>query len=126
VWNRTSDAQNTWNTTSIEVHARKRRVLNCAFSDAALCGPEPFIHSNVDRWLDLLDQHKHDDQTWTDTIDFADQVTFLVFEILGDLCFGKCFDMKEPESDLRYNIEPMVAYIEIVYSVRKHAAKYHT
>jgi cytochrome P450 len=125
VWNRTSDAQNTWNSTSIEAHARKRRVLNYAFSDAALRGAEPFIHSNVDRWLDLLGQHRRKGQTWTDSIDFADQVTYLVFDILSDLCFGQCFGMKEPGSSLRYIIELVVAYIEILYSVRKHAAKNH-
>lgn len=39
---------NTWNTTNIEQHARKRRVLGNAFSDKALRGMEPFVHSNTE------------------------------------------------------------------------------
>lgn len=39
---------NTWNVTNIENHARKRRVLNNAFSDKALRGMEPFVHSNTE------------------------------------------------------------------------------
>ncbi|KAH3953262.1 hypothetical protein HBH70_033540 [Parastagonospora nodorum] len=111
-WHRTVDAQNTWNTTSIKAHARKRRVLNHAFSEAALRSAEPFIHSNIDRWLILLGQHKTVGQIWTESIDMADQVSYLVFDILGDLCFGRCFDMKEPGNNLRHVIDMMVAYIE--------------
>lgn len=47
----------------------------------------------------------------------ADQVTYLVFDILGDLCFGKCFDMKEPGSKLRYVIDMMLGFIETMHPV---------
>ncbi|KAH8724709.1 cytochrome P450 [Phaeosphaeriaceae sp. PMI808] len=117
VWPRTVDAINTWNCTSIDIHARKRRVLNHAFSEAALRGAETFIHINVDRWLDLLGKQKQGDGEWTKSINMADQVTYLVFDILGDLCFGKCFDMKEPGSDRRYIIEMMIGFLEIVHPV---------
>jgi cytochrome P450 len=39
---------NTWNATNVEAHARKRRVLNNAFSDRALRGMEPFLISNTE------------------------------------------------------------------------------
>jgi hypothetical protein len=87
-------------------------VLNYAFSEAALRSAEPFIHSNIDRWLILLGQHKTMGQIWTESIDVADQVNYLVFDILGDLCFGRCFDMKESGNNLRHVIDMMVAYIE--------------
>ncbi|KAJ8108073.1 hypothetical protein OPT61_g8425 [Boeremia exigua] len=95
IWPATPDHVNTWSANSISVHARKRRVLNYAFSESALRGAEVFVHANVDRWLELLGQKKLNDSQWTVPIDMADQVTYLVFDILGDLCFGKCFDMKE-------------------------------
>jgi hypothetical protein len=47
----------------------------------------------------------------------ADQVTYLVFDILGDLCFGKCFDMKEPDSKLRHVPEMMIGFMELVSPV---------
>ncbi|KAF2028445.1 cytochrome P450 [Setomelanomma holmii] len=117
VWQRTVEVQNTWSTTSIEIHTRKRRVLNHAFSDSTLRGAEPFIHSNVDRWLDLLCQHRHDSREWSKSIDMADQVTYVLFDILGDLCFDQSSDLKEPESDLRYVLETINGFVETVHSL---------
>jgi hypothetical protein len=47
----------------------------------------------------------------------ADQVTYLLFDILGDLCFGKSFDLKEPGSDLRHVLKTMNGFVETVHSV---------
>ena len=47
-WPHDSKMFNTWNTTNIEQHARKRRVLNNAFSDRALRSMEPFLISNAE------------------------------------------------------------------------------
>jgi cytochrome P450 len=113
VWPRTEDTVNTWSTTSIPQHARKRRVLNYAFSESALRGAETFIHKNVDRWLELLGQQE------TKSMDMEHQVTYLVFDILGDLCFGKCFDMKEPDSKLRHVPEMMIGFMELLHPVRR-------
>jgi hypothetical protein len=92
-------------------------VLNHAFSDSALRSSESFIHSNVDRWLQLLGQHKKESQAWTECIEMADQVTYLLFDILGDLCFGKSFDLKERGSDLRHVLKTMNGFVETVHSV---------
>jgi cytochrome P450 len=45
-WPHNSEITNTWNVTNVEAHARKRRVLNNAFSDRALRGMEPFLVKN--------------------------------------------------------------------------------
>jgi cytochrome P450 len=116
-WHRTVDAQNTWSTTSVQLHARKRRVLNHTFSDAALRGAEPFLHSNTDRWLELLGQQTTTKEGWMNSVNMADQVTYLVFDILGDLCFGTSFDMKEPGNKLRSVVEAMMFYVSILYPV---------
>jgi cytochrome P450 len=120
LWPRTVDAINTWSATSVEVHAHKRRVLNNAFSEAALRSAELFIHSNVDHWLTLLSEHKQIDDQWTEPINMADQVAYLVMDILGDLCFGKCFGMKEAGSDLRYAVGLMVGFIAMMNPVSHH------
>jgi cytochrome P450 len=99
------------------MHARKRRVLNYAFSENALRGAEVFIQSNVDRWLELIGQRKQEKGEWTRPTNMADQVTYLVFDILGDLCFGKCFDMKEPDSKQRHVPEIMVTFMELIQPV---------
>lgn len=82
-------------------------------------GAEVFVHANVDRWLELLGQQKNIKDEWTTSINMADQVTYLVFDILGDLCFGKCFDMKEPDSKLRHVPELMIGFMELVHPVRR-------
>jgi cytochrome P450 len=118
VWPRTEDTVNTWSTTSIPQHSRKRRVLNYAFSESALRGAETFIQANVDRWLELLGKQRTGANGWTTPINMGHQVTYLVFDILGDLCFGKCFDMKEPDSKLRHVPEMMIGFMELIHPVR--------
>lgn len=118
IWPRTEDTVNTWSTTNVAQHARKRRVMNYAFSESALRGAETFIHSNVDRWLSLFKQQKRDGDNWTVPMNMEHQVTYLVFDILGDLCFGKSFDMKEPDSKLRHVPEMMIGFMELLHPVR--------
>jgi cytochrome P450 len=117
VWPRNVNTHNTWNATSIEVHGRKRRVLNYAFSEAALRSCESFLHSNIDRWLELLGSAVEEDGGWTKPQDMAVWVTWLVFDILGDLSFGKSFDMKEPDSNLRHIPEMMIDFLGIIHPV---------
>lgn len=93
-------------------------MINYAFSESALRGAEVFVHTNVNRWLELLGESKKKSEEWTSSINMADQVTYLVFDILGDLCFGKCFDMKEPNSKLRHVPELMIGFMELVHPVR--------
>jgi hypothetical protein len=47
----------------------------------------------------------------------ADEVNYLVFDILGDLCFGKEFNMKEPDSDLKHVPELIASYLELLAPV---------
>jgi cytochrome P450 len=116
VWPRNIDTHNTWNATSVEEHSRKRRVLNYAFSESALRSAEGFLHSNVDRWLFLLNTSTRDDG-WTESVNMCDRVNWLVFDILGDLCFGKSFDMKEPGSEMRHIPEMMITFLELIHPV---------
>jgi hypothetical protein len=116
VWPRNVHTINTWSSTSISVHARKRRVLNYAFSEAALRDAEVFLHSNIDRWLELLRQSGEDGQ-WTGSLNMCDSINWLVFDILGDLCFGQNFNMKEPDSNLRHIPEVMVSFLELLHPV---------
>jgi hypothetical protein len=75
------------------------------------------MHSNVDRWIELLGQQKHSGDGWTLSIDMAHQITYLIFDVLGDLCFGRCFNMKEPQSETRYIPGVLSGYLEIMQPV---------
>ncbi|RKK32967.1 hypothetical protein BFJ69_g18744, partial [Fusarium oxysporum] len=94
-------AMTTWNTIDKTIHARKRRVMNNAFSDKAMRSCEPFIQENIDRWFELINEEIGKKQ-WSDSLNMARWSDHLVFDILGDLCFGKSFGMKEHDSDLRH------------------------
>lgn len=99
------------------MHSRKRRVLNYAFSESALRSAEGFLHANIDRWLELLGTLAEKDGEWTVSLNMCEWVNWLVFDILGDLCFGKSFDMKEPDSKLRHIPEMMISFLELIHPV---------
>lgn len=116
-WPRNVNAVNTWSTTNISQHARKRRVMNYAFSENALRAAEGFLHSNTDRWLELLGELPTEDSKWSVSLNMCDWMNWLVFDILGDLCFGKSFDMKEPGSKQRHIPEMMISFLELLHPV---------
>ena len=71
------------------------------------------------RWIELFKEatQKGADGQWSKSLNMADEVNYLVFDILGDLCFGKNFNMKEPESDLKHVPELMATYLQILQPV---------
>lgn len=75
-------------------HARKRRVMSHAFSDAAIKSLEKYILANVRTACRLLGE-KQGEKEWTATWNAADWCNWLVFDIMGDLVFGKAFGMLE-------------------------------
>jgi cytochrome P450 len=118
VWPRTVDTLTTWNSVKLDIHSRKRRVLNQSFSAEALKSAEPFVLSNTNRWCELLARETDNGQEgWSKLLNMADWVNYLVFDILGDLCFGKSFDMKEPESDLRFVPHLMTEFLVFMHPI---------
>ncbi|KAL8686379.1 MAG: hypothetical protein Q9224_005463 [Gallowayella concinna] len=85
----------TWTANDPVTHARKRRILNAAFSDKALRTSEPYIIQHVDRWCEVLQDGAGDD--WSSPKNMTEWSDYLVFDILGELCYAKSFRMKEPE-----------------------------
>ena len=71
------------------------------------------------RWIELFKEatQKGADGKWSKSLNMAAEVNYLVFDILGDLCFGKNFNMKEPESDLKHVPELMATYLQILQPV---------
>ena len=88
-----ADAPSTINTIDNQAHARKRRILNSAFSERAVRSAETFIIKHVNRWIELILQDVKD---WSSPQDMAKLTDALIFDVLGDLAFGKSFDIKEP------------------------------
>ncbi|KAL8784413.1 MAG: hypothetical protein Q9195_009058 [Heterodermia aff. obscurata] len=94
MWPMNADSINTWATIDKVKHARKRRILNAAFSDKALRSAEPYLIQHADRWCELL--LLGTEAGWSEAKNMADWANYLVFDILGDLCYARSFGMKEP------------------------------
>lgn len=87
-------------------HARKRRVMSSAFSDNAIRNLEKYILANVRVGCELLgrrgggdpnagDEKFANGQGWNGAWNAAHWCEWLVFDIMGDLVFGKAFGMLE-------------------------------
>ncbi|KAL1875164.1 hypothetical protein Daus18300_003232 [Diaporthe australafricana] len=113
-WPRHAKAVTTWNSIDFAIHSRKRRVLNYAFSSKALRSAEPFVLSNADRWCELLDHEVSAGGEWSGSVNMTDWVNWLVFDILGDLCFGKSFGMKEPGGPMREAPDLMADMLKLI------------
>lgn len=113
-WPRHAGVVSTLQTRDNAVHGRRRRVLANAFSERALRGYEPFVKANLERWVELLGEQLPPDgkgdesgDGWSRSVNAADWFNWLVFDIMGDLCFGKPFGVKEPGSALRQVIHDL-------------------
>lgn len=116
-WPRDLRAPSTIQTIDNYEHGRKRRILNMAFSDKALRSFEPRVQANVDRWCELLAEEIPEGGDWSSSVNVADWVNWLVFDVMGDLCLGRSFEMKEKNSNMRYIIELMASMMEFMYPV---------
>jgi hypothetical protein len=84
-------------------HARKRRVMSHAFSDSAIKTLEKYILANVRVGCEMLgrgsdagaSENRIDEKGWNTQWNAAHWCEWLVFDIMGDLVFGKAFGMLE-------------------------------
>lgn len=106
----------TLTTIDVKPHAEKRRLLSLAFTDRSIKAAGSFIINHIDRWNDLLAAGPE----WSEPIDISDRLQHLIFDVLGDLCFGKNFQTKEPNKENPLKIIPTVItkYMKFQYSVR--------
>ena len=85
---------------------------------------EPFLIKHIGRWIELLldgDETK-DMSTWASPKNLGSEwIDYLVFDILGDLCFGKSFDTKEPKVKNPFRPIPYTIgkYTQFMYPVIK-------
>lgn len=77
-----------------EIHAVRRRILGHGFSEHALKTLEPFMEQNINLWLEKLGSGAEESSKgWTPARNMAEWANYLTMDVLGDLCFGKSFDM---------------------------------
>ncbi|KAB8270076.1 cytochrome P450 [Aspergillus minisclerotigenes] len=95
------------------VHARKRRVMSQAFSDQALRDMEPHVLSAIRDWCHALGDGTQENPCssavdgWSKPRDMAHWSACMVFDVLGEICFGKSFGTSS--SDENHFFFPLMA-----------------
>ncbi|MCJ1266174.1 hypothetical protein MMC22_006056 [Lobaria immixta] len=107
----TKDTFNTHSSIDKASHARKRRVLAHAFSEAALKSMEKYMLTNERLFLERLCPQPNTEKAaakkpteWSVALNMADWANYLTFDIMGDLAFGQTFGLLE-RSDNRFAID---------------------
>ncbi|KAI0392174.1 benzoate 4-monooxygenase cytochrome P450 [Xylariaceae sp. FL0594] len=113
-WKRDERDNTTLNTVDVARHAQKRKLLNLCFTDASLHAACEFTVKHVDRWLELMSEQLHDGD-WSAPVDFSGKVDTLLFDITGDLCFGKSFDVKEPGENIQKEVPHCITQYMLFY-----------
>ena len=110
---------NTLGCTDVAEHARKRKLINLAFTDKSTKEAGKFIVRHVDRWDELLVAGKKDADGWSEPRNMTEWTDYLMFDIVGDLAFGADFGTKEPDGDVKLKSIPhrIVEYVTFMYPV---------
>ncbi|KAH8430736.1 cytochrome P450 [Aspergillus melleus] len=88
-----------------DVHARKKRVMSQAFSDQALRAMEPHIISSIREWCGAIGKDAGSksksggSDRWTEPKDMAHWSACMVFDVLGEICFGRSFETSTKEEN---------------------------
>lgn len=85
---------NTHNAISKVEHGRKRRVLSAAFSEAAMKSVEDLVLNNINIFLQNIRESLAGAGK---AVDMGDMFSWLTFDVMGELCFGKSFGMLTEE-----------------------------
>jgi cytochrome P450 len=68
-------------------HTQKRRVLAHAFSDKALRNMEKYVLMHIRKFCSKLNEGE--------PMNISNWISYLTFDVMGELCFGKTFGMLE-------------------------------
>ena len=110
-----SGAYSTHSEDSRSKHAWRRRVLDHAFSDASLRSAEAFIIENVNDFCKVVGEDSHPGE-WSKPRNMSDLCTWLAYDMMGDLVFGKRFNCLT-SSEHRYVPKLLMSSTAFVYPV---------
>lgn len=108
----------TLNTIDPTEHAQRRKMLNRCFTDQSVTAVSAFISQHVDRWHEILLNEHNSTTEWSDSLNLGEKLDHLVFDIMGDLSFGRSFNIKEPgDNPLREVPHNIIQYLKFYYPV---------
>lgn len=110
--------QTTLTTIDVTAHARKRKLLTQCFTEKSIRTASAFIITHVNRWNQLMMDENTSITEWSRPVDLSKRFDSLIFDIMGDLCFGKSFDIKEPgENPFSVIPHTIAEYMKFYYPV---------
>ncbi|KAH7311626.1 putative benzoate 4-monooxygenase cytochrome P450 [Stachybotrys elegans] len=90
-----------FNTRDRAEHTRKRKLVSHTFAARSITQFEPFIHHNLELFVQRLDELIRESATGTAArLDCLPWFNFLAFDIIGDLAFGAPFGMLRNAADI--------------------------
>lgn len=111
-------------------HARKRRIMGQAFSDHAMRGLEEYVLENVNVFMSRIETGveiaKARGVRWSEKMDMGKWNNYLVFDIMGDLVFGKSFGTLGEKPENRHAIHLLGRAARRNYTVAAMPALYRT
>ncbi|KAH8678562.1 benzoate 4-monooxygenase cytochrome P450 [Tricladium varicosporioides] len=117
---RSHHERNTLTTVDTQLHAQKRKLLNLSFTEKSLRAASGFMITHIDRWIELIAEECKNSTEWTAPKDFAERAKFLVFDIMGDLCFGSSPNIKEPgENPFKSMPHNIATYLKFWYPITR-------
>jgi hypothetical protein len=84
-------------------HSQKRRAISQALHGSAAKDIERSMSRNIDKFCSNLAKEGNNIQ-WSPALNFADVTSYLSFDIMGEVCFGRTFDMISQEEN-RYILQ---------------------
>jgi cytochrome P450 len=117
-YKRNEKEHTTFNTVDVKEHARRRKLLSLCFTEKSLQAAMHFVISHVDRWIEIIAGDICPDFGWSETVDLSTMLDALILDILGDLCFGRSFNIKEPwDNPLKLIPHSTSEYMRFYYPV---------
>jgi cytochrome P450 len=85
--------------TDRNIHASRRKVMEPAFTDKSIRASEALLVKNVQTFADLVAGGKKSDGSWSEAFNMSQWSTYLNYDIMGDLVFGRRFDAMTSETN---------------------------
>ncbi|KAI0419749.1 benzoate 4-monooxygenase cytochrome P450 [Xylaria grammica] len=101
----------------VAAHARRRRHLTACFTEKSIRAACTFVVDHVNRWLQItVEENDLDAKEWSAPIDFSAWIDALIFDIMGDLSFGRSFNIKEPgDNPLKSTPHNIASWMKFYY-----------
>lgn len=122
-WPRKANEVNTLCVTDVKEHARRRKMLGQAFTETSTKAAGKIAERHIERWDELLlaGSNQGENEGWTPPRNMAEWTGNLFFDIMGDMAFGKQFDVKETGFESQFKNMPVLveSYMKFMYPILK-------